>query len=273
MVEDALAGTRDETTYIEGCEAVRKAREYHGKEKAAVPHHKEIAAARRQPAADKAERAGRVKDVKTRISEAREFNEELEIADFVMRELTRFNTEFGKAQVALCEKIVSGGPDRFFENAEEVIAMAHALPQTHVKEEKVWRKQEVRNARALLKSAKLAAKHYPEGVVPFDPQTAENAYDMPDGTKEQAKARREAMKEANKAQNLYTEVAAPYLAAKRTLGLYEGYQRLDEIMADHDDVARGREERLAAERAKEAALNDERRFDKERIAAEKRLRK
>ena len=48
---------------------------------------------------------------------------------------------------------------------------------------------------------------------------------------------------------------------------------LDEIMADYDDVARGREERLAAERAKEQALNDERRFDKERIAAEKRLRK
>ena len=48
---------------------------------------------------------------------------------------------------------------------------------------------------------------------------------------------------------------------------------LDEIMADHDEVAESRAERLAAERAKEAALNDERRFDKERIAAEKRLRK
>ena len=273
VVEDALAGSRDETTYIEGCDAVRKAREYHGKEKAAVPPHKEITAARRQPAADKAERAERVKAVKKRINEAREFNEELEIADFVMRELTRFDTAFGRAQVALCERIVSGGPDRFFENAEEVIAMAHALPQTHVKEEKVWRKQEVRNARALLKSAKLAAKHYPEGVVPFDPRTAEDAYDMPDGTREQAKARRKAMKAANRAQNLYTEVAAPYLAAKRTLGLYEGYQKLDEIMADHDEVAESRAERLAAERAKEAALNDERRFDKERIAAEKRLRK
>ena len=42
------------------------------------------------------------------------------------------------------------------------------------------------------------------------------------------------------------ELAAPYLAAKRTLGLYEGYQKLDEIMADHDEVAESRAERLAA---------------------------
>ena len=273
VVEDALAGSRDETTYIEGCEAVLKAREYYGKEKKVVPRHKELSAARREPAADKAERAERVKAVKQRIAEAREFNEELEIADFVTRELNRFDTEFGRAQVALCEKIVSGGPDRFFENAEEIIAMAHALPQTHVKEEKVWRKQEVRNARALLKSAKLAAKHYPEGVIPFDPQTAEDADDMPDETREQAKARRRAMKEASRAQNVYHEMAAPYLAAQRTLGLYEGYRKLDEIMADHDEVAQARRDRLDAEREKEQALADERRFDKERIAAEKRLRK
>ena len=273
VVEDALAGARDETTYIEGCEAVIKAREYYGKDKMPVPHHKEVSAARREPAADKAERAARVKEVKQRIAEARDFNEELEIADFVTRELNRFDTEFGKAQLALCEKIVSGGPDRFFENAEEIIAMAHALPQSHVKEEKVWRRQEVRSARSLLKSAKLAARHYPDGVVPFDPQRLEDAYDMPDATKEQAKARRRAMREANKAQNIYNEMAAPYLTAQRTLTLREGYQRLDEIMADYDDVAQARQDRLAAEREKEQALADERRFDRERIAAEKRLKK
>ena len=273
IVEDTLAGSRDETTYIEGCEAVLKAREYYGKEKMPVPHHKEIAAARREPAADKAERAERVKAVKQRIADARNFNEELEIAEFVNRELNRFDTEFGRAQLALCEKIVSGGPDRFFENAEEIIAIAHALPQSHVKEEKVWRKQEVRNARSLLKSARLAARHYPDGVAPFDPQTAEDAYDMPDATKEQAKARRKAMREANKAQNVYNEMAAPYLSAKRTLTLREGYRRIDEIMADYDDVSQARQNRLAAEREKEQALDAERRFDRERIAAEKRLRK
>ncbi|MBQ6066382.1 MAG: MFS transporter [Clostridia bacterium] len=273
VVEDTLAGKRDETTYIEGCEAVLKAREYAGKEKKEVPRRKEITTARREPAADKAERAERVKAVKQRIAQARDFNEELEIAEFVNRELNRFGTEFGRAQLALCEQLVAGGPDRFYENAEAIIAAAHALPHSHVKEEKIWRKQEVRNARALLKSARLAAKHYPDGVVPFDPQTAEDAYDMPDGTREQAKARRRAMKDANKAQNIYNEMAAPYLSAKRTLMLHEGYQKIDEIMADYDDVARARRERLDAEREKEQALADERRFDKERIAAEKRLRR
>ncbi|MBQ6117602.1 MAG: MFS transporter [Clostridia bacterium] len=273
VVEDALAGVRDETTYIEGCEAVFKAREYYGREKMEVPHRKEVAAVRREPAADKTERAGRVKAVKQRIAQAREFNEELEIADFVTRELDRFETAFGKAQTALCERIVAGGPDRFFEDAEEIVNAAHALPHSHVKEEKIWRKQEVRNARALLRSAKLAAKYYPDGVVPFDPQTAEDAYDMPDATREQARARRKAMREANKAQNRYNEMASPYLSAKRTLALREGYQKIDGIMADYDNVAQARQNRLDAEREKEKALEDERRFDKERIAAEKRLRK
>jgi hypothetical protein len=273
VVEDTLAGKRDETAYIEGCEAVLKAREYYGREKKEVPRHKEITAARREPAADKAERAERVKAVKTRINEAREFNEELEIADFVTRELNRFDTEFGRAQLALCGKIVAGGPDRFFENAQEIIAMAHALPQGRVKEEKVWRKQEVRNARATVRSAKLAAKFYPEGVVPFDPAAAEAAYDLPDDTKEQARLRRRAMKEAAAAQSLYSQVAYPYLTAERTVNLYEGYQRLDELIADYGNVKEAREKHLAAERAHDEELALERKYDRERAKAEKKLHK
>jgi formiminotetrahydrofolate cyclodeaminase len=153
------------------------------------------------------------------------------------------------------------------------MALAYELPQTHVREEKQWRKQDIRNARALAKSAKLAAKHYPDGIVEFDQQIFEDAYDMPDDTKELAKIRRKAMKAANKQKNLYGTVAGPYLAAKRIIDLAEGYANLDTITKDYEDVVDRRNKRHDAERADALRIAEERRIDKERKEAEKRIRK
>ncbi len=278
LVEDKDVGadSKEDSAYIEGCEAVLKAREYHGQPKKEVPHHSTVRIAREQKAdtpEEKEARAAAVQAAKKAISDAREFNEEVEIADFVMRELTRFETEFGKAQLSLCRAIVSGGPQRFFDNAEEIIRMANELPASHVKEEKTWRKQEIRNAHKLTKSAKLAAKYYPDGVKEFDPAVYEAAYDLPDDTKEEARLRRKAMKQASSEQNIYALVASPYLAALRTLNLYEGYNHIDELIADYDSVMNARVARLAAEREKEEALALERKYDRESHAARKRLGK
>ena len=278
LVEDknVNAEGKEDSAYIEGCEAVLKAREYAGRPKKEIPHRSAVTAAREQKAdtpEEKAARAESVRAAKKAIADARDFNEEVEIADFVMRELHRFETEFGQAQLALCRAIVSGGPQRFFDNAENLIRMANALPTSHVKEEKTWRRQEVRNAHQLVKSAKLAAKYYPEGVREFDPAVYEAAYDMPDGTKEEARLRRKAMKEASAEQNIYALVASPYLAALRTLNLYEGYNHIDELIADYGDVMEKRNARLAAEREKDEALALERKYDRESHEARKRLRK
>ncbi|NLA77462.1 MAG: hypothetical protein GX851_06500, partial [Clostridiales bacterium] len=173
----------------------------------------------------------------------------------------------------LAKLIVAGGPQHFYECSEQAMALAYELPQTHVREEKQWRKQDIRNARALAKSAKLAAKHYPDGIVEFDQQIFEDAYDMPDDTKELAKIRRKAMKAANKQKNLYGTVAGPYLAAKRIIDLAEGYANLDTITKDYEDVVDRRNKRHDAERADALRIAEERRIDKERKEAEKRIRK
>ena len=274
--KDVGVGGREDSVYIEGCEAVLKAREYGGLKKKEVPHHAALRDARRLPAAtpeEKRARAEKVKEVKDAVNSARDFNEEIEIADFVNRELTRFETEFGKAQLELCRAITSPGPQHFFENAEALIAMANALPEPGSKEERTWRKQEIRNARQLVRSAKLAAKYYPDGVEEFDSRIYDDAYELPDGTREEAKYRRKAMRQASAAQNIYALVASPYLAALRTLNLYEGYRHIDELIADYDDVVGARNARLAAEREKEEALALERRYDRESHDARRRLRK
>jgi hypothetical protein len=124
-----------------------------------------------------------------------------------------------------------------------------------------------------VKSAKLAKKYYPNGVIPFDDQEYEDAYNMPDDTRAQAKARRKAMRIANKKRNIYGTVAAPYLSAQRTIDLYEGYSRLDEITSNYDDVRARYDEKLEAEKALEERLRQERMYDKESKAKKRRLDK
>lgn len=275
LVEDKNSEETDEASYIEGCEAIFKAKEYFSQEKEDVPKAllKQAKAMPQGTKEQKSERAEAIAKAKQAVKAAEERNEEIEIANFVMHELQRFENDFGKKQLELCRLIADLGPDKFFLCADEAQRLANALPQTSDKEERTWRKQEIRNARALVKSAKLAKKYYPDGIVPFDNQEYEDAYNMPDDTKERAKARRKAMREASKKRNIYGTVAAPYLAAKRTIELSEGYERLDEITSDYDSVVAHRNEKMEAERKELERLNAERRFDKESKNAKKRLKK
>ena len=79
------------------------------------------------------------------------------------------------------------------------------------------------------------------------------------------------MKAANKQKNLYGTVAGPYLAAKRILDLAEGYANLDSITSDYEDVVERRNLRHDAERAEALRIAQERKADKERKEAEKRI--
>lgn len=73
-------------------------------------------------------RSEAIKNAKKQIEDARNYNEEIEISEFVMHELTRFENEFGRKQLELCNFIVSGGPQHFFECAEDAMKLAYALP-------------------------------------------------------------------------------------------------------------------------------------------------
>ncbi len=275
LVEDNGTENLDDGAYIEGCEAVFKAKKYYGLEKDATT--KDILKqAKALPSATEAEkelRSQAIKNAKERLAKAEEHNEEVEIADFVMHELTRFENDFGKKQIELCRLIVSGGPQNFYQCAEEAQRLAIELPISEIKEERTWRKQEIRNAKALLKSEKLARKYYPDGIVPFDNQDYEDAYNLPDGTREEAKLRRKLMRKLSKERDRYGIVAAPYLSAKRTLDLYEGYKNIDEITADYETVVNNRNERLEKERKEQERLDQERKNDRKGKEASRKLRK
>ena len=275
LVEDADSEAKEDSTYIEGCEAIFKAKKYFGAEKDTTSKDilKKAKALPKNTESEKELRRQAIKNAKKRLEDAAEHNEEIEIAEFVMHELNRFKNDFGRKQIELCKLITSGGPQNFFRCAQEAQEMANALPVTDDKEERTWRKQEIRNARALVKSEKLAKKYYPDGIVPFDNQEYEDAYNMPDDTKEQSKLRRKAMRIASKKRDIYSNVAAPYLSALRTLELCKGYEDLDALTADYDKVVKDRNDRLEAERKEQEKLNAERNFDRKSKEASKKLRK
>ena len=275
LVEDADSEEREDSTYIEGCEAIFKAKKYFGAEKDTTSKDilKKAKALPKNTESEKELRREAIKNAKKRLEEAAEHNEEIEIAEFVMHELNRFNNDFGRKQIELCKLITSYGPQNFFSCAQEAQEMANALPVTDDKEERTWRKQEIRNARSLVKSEKLAKKYYPDGIVPFDNREYEDAYNMPDDTKEQSKLRRKAMRAASKKRDIYSNVAAPYLSALRTLELCKGYEDLDALTADYDKVVKDRNDRLEAERKEQEKLNAERNFDRKSKEASKKLRK
>ncbi len=275
LIEDSKSGNIEESTYIEGCDAIFNAQKYFNLPKADNSKNKikDAKALPKNNSEEKEIRSLAIKEARKERNDAIDFNEEIEIAEFVMHELTRFENEFGKKQIELCKLIVSGGSESFFDCANEAQILANNLPITTNKEEKTWRKQEIRNARALVKSKKLAKKYYPDGIIAFDSMEYETAYNMPDTTKDEAKLRRKAMHQAEKKRNNYASVAAPYLAAERTLSLYEGYCNLSKYTADYDEIVNSRNARLEAERTENERLNEERRLDIQRKKAQKKLGK
>lgn len=275
LIEDADNPEREESTYIEGCEAIFKAQKYYGLEKDTTSKAilKDAKALPSNTKEEKELKRQTIKNAKQRLQEAAEHNEEIEIAQFVMHEIKRFENEFGQKQVELCKLIVSKGPERFFECAKQAQEMANALPITNDKEERTWRKQEIRNARALVKSERLAKKYYPDGIVPFDNNLYEEAYNMPDDTREQAKLRRQAMRIASKKRDIYSNVAAPYLSALRTLALYEGYSNINMYTDEYEDVINVRNERFEKERIEQEKIKLEREMDKKSKQADRKLRK
>lgn len=275
LVEDYNSGKGEIENYIEGCEAVFKARKYENAEKVTPPKAqlKEIRKTPAKTAEQKAFKAEKISELKKLINESAVINEEIEISKFVMFELNRFSTDFGKRQLEFAKFIVNAGSERFYDVYEQAMELAFSLPPAKNKEESFWRKQEIRNAKALRKSAKLAQKHYADGIISFDAQIIEDAYNLPDETPEQQKFRRQEMKKANKAQNLYARIAAPYLSCLRTVELAQGYENINEILDGYDDAVNHLKEMQAQKQEEAQELMQERQLDIERKKAQRKMKK
>ncbi|MBQ9553163.1 MAG: MFS transporter [Clostridia bacterium] len=214
-------------------------------------------------------------------AKAVEHNRMIEVSQFVIDEMNRFETPQGKAQLAEAEKIAVAGFDHIFTVSKADLAKARILP-TDTPQAKEYRKAEIQRIKDCLYAQRVAKKHFPNGIEEFDSsefdelfrredetdEAIDNAYkayyeakdardrDKVIGLTEQLKQLKEQrklierdIKTATDKNSVYHRVAKPYLDAKKLLTQSENYSRYDDIAAQYEAA-------LQRKQAEEASVEE-----------------
>ncbi len=282
MFEDYGNGVRNDAGLVEAIDVIRDARE-----KAELPL-KEI---------------GKGLSRKER-KEAKLLNEEIEISRFVIQELEKFSSNLFITKVAANEKVYRAGLKGLFaadmNDIKAELAAAKIMP-TSTKEEKELRKFAIEIAKNKKLSCKTIAKYYKNEADFVQPDFAvlEKLFNAEDAADERLKALYLKKDEAKKTKDkqLVTELdveikktklekkqiqketkaemdkhaqfaraAKPYLNAEKLMKDKENYAHFDEIAAMYE------ESKAAAEAARQAQLDEQKRLDEEKAAKTKQLK-
>lgn len=227
--EDRAAGVENDAVYCEACEALEAMERYLPLEKRERPKAKK--------GEDKKERRAKNKEI------ARE-NEEIEIARFVRGELDRYTGEFGRALIALASPVAKAGPAGLSALGWNALAAAKALPQGANKEERTLRADAVAMMRRAVRRAARGGDPLPE----FSAAAYEALFDLPEATPAEAREKRAAIKQAEKARRAYAGQMQPFLWARRQVLLAEAYADIGGFAADHPAAAARRDAALQKER-------------------------
>ncbi len=207
-VEDKAADVLQDNVFAEACSALQSMRDHLGKEK-----QQKLKRSAPLPA----------KERRTANKEIRKENEEIEIAEFLDREVHRYETPFGHALIELCRRMTQ---DEATSDAPDPEAMAAALPQGKTKEERTLRADAIHMARAMNRTKKALAKHPEQAVEEFFADAYEALLELPEDTKEQRREKRAKLKTANRQRILFGKRMKPRLWAERNLLLCEAYADL-----------------------------------------------
>ncbi len=301
MFEDYGNGVLDDGELVEAIDIVRKSREM------SVATPKTTSKSSYRGIKNKADR----KAAKKQYLADLEFNNEIEIAQFVCAELDKFND--GSMDISLKEnkKIYAAGLTGLLGAdigaIDENIAKAKAMPKG-TKEEKELRKTCLEIAKNKKSSYKAIKKYFADckEFVQPDFSVLEGLFDAEDEadnklralnndlrkakkSKEnaQAKSIKEKIKQAQEEKNVakkaskaemdahafFCRAAKPYLDAQKLIQQQENYSHFDEIEAMYDE-AKARHEKAEAEKKAEQERKDmEEKALNEKIKAEKSARK
>lgn len=237
--------------------------------------------------------------------EAVKFNEEIEISQFVCKELDKFSSETTACKLSLCEDIYKSGieglRDITYEDAKKELRQAKALPKSN-EDEKDLREFAVGLARNKLRAYKVIAGYYlntelvrPEFAVleklyrkeeELNEQMKTLYLEADKAKKEdrsrvgELKAKIKALKKEKsvvlKQQKTemdiharFNQAAKPFLDAERLYKEKENFTHLEEISAEYDEAKARVEADRAAKVAEQKRLDEEKAAQKAAIRAEK----
>lgn len=293
LFEDYGNGILKDKDLVEAIEIIREANELDGAQPKNIKEYK----AAKKHASGKEEK----KAAKKAYKEALQFNKNLEISKFVIDEMNRFNTSFGKRQLDDARKAAHAGYEAIYGYDKSELAAAKALPKS-TPEEKEYRKDAVSRARDFIDAQKAAAKYYSNNIVEFDIAVFEKLFAKEDeldetleatykklykardekdkdeiarymqqvkDIKAQQKLLEKEIKKATNDNSVYNRAARPVIKAKKLITQSENYAKFDEIAAMYDE-AKARHEKAQAEAAAEAArIAAEEKAYGEKLRAEK----
>lgn len=260
MFEDYGNNVISDEALVEAVEIINEAKEY---------CNKDVVDLKNSKITDRAEKKCIVQE-----------NEKIEIAQIIMQELNRFDSQSGIDEVLDATKIYNAGFDGFLEVELPSRRQARALPKSTQQE-----KDHRRNTLILIdkmKTAKKAVKKYfPNGIEEFDNSCFDSLFKAEDdielrlhakmkelksakeqGNKAKASAikaeikelqlkkkdAQECIKVATDKNTIYYRAAQPYLDAKKLLIQKENYTHLDDIIALYDAAsARLAQKQIAVE--------------------------
>lgn len=289
MFEDFGNGVLRDDALVESIDIIKEAKSLENAEPRDVKEAKAlIKAAKHAKYNSKAEKKAAVKAAKKDWLDAREYNDNIEIAKIVNEEMNKFSTELVKEKVRVAEGIYAGGLSGLVNVDDDVLKRAKALPK-NTEEEKLYRKAMIESASSRLHSKKVINKSFGGTLKEFDTSVLDEfdrreqeleelqkkLYDELDIAKRSklsneiknvklqlkasAQERRELnanLKKVTKEHSLYYSAAKTYLNAKRLLDEKENYSHFEKIAAMYDE-AKGRA-------AEERRLEEERRVQREK---------
>lgn len=288
LFEDYGNGVLSDASLVEAIDIIEEANIYYGR-KIVKPTKDKIKAAKKIK--NKDERKIAVKAAKQEYKDLKADNEKIEIAQYVVKELNKFDTDAGKAQLAEAQKIYDSGLEGLYSLEIPSMKAAKSLPKS-TEAEKELRRNAINRVRMIKDSKKVLANKYAGGIEKFDVKVFEQLFEKEDELDAQIKeavnelrsAAKEKNKDAEKAANekikklrkdrekirrkiksatdensIYTRAAKPYIEAEKILRQRENYLHYEDIKAGYKESKMRHEEEIKRRKAEEEDLRAKRR--------------
>lgn len=288
LFEDYGNGVLSDASLVEAIDIIEEANIYYGR-KIVKPTKDKIKAAKKIK--NKDERKIAVKAAKQEYKDLKADNEKTEIAQYVVKELNKFDTDAGKAQLAEAQKIYDSGLEGLYSLEIPSMKAAKSLPKS-TEAEKELRRNAINRVRMIKDSKKVLANKYAGGIEKFDVKVFEQLFEKEDELDAQIKeavnelrsAAKEKNKDAEKAANekikklrkdrekirrkiksatdensIYTRAAKPYIEAEKILRQRENYLHYEDIKAGYKESKMRHEEEIKRRNAEEEDLRAKRR--------------
>lgn len=173
---------------------------------------------------------------KKAYAEARQYAAEQAEVGIFMQEYNKFDSYEWQNKVENAKKLTALDINELVNIRPDILKEARKLPRNS-KEQRKLRKYYIAQAKAIVKTAGLIQKNYPNGITKPNDSLLEAAYALPDSNRAENKYRNQAIKKIEKEFNLYYKTIAPYSAAKKLVHSYENRGCVMEWAEAHYDEA------------------------------------